>query len=69
MNLSRRRRPKLRAEEFTGKLGSNRQRRHLSQPAVTRIASSYFGVLAVTSTSMSIPGQASAVTTRKVPAG
>jgi hypothetical protein len=29
----------------------------------------YFGVLAVTSTSISIPGQASAVMTRNVPAG
>ena len=32
-------------------------------------ATRYFGVLAVTSTSMSIPGHASAVTTRNVPAG
>jgi hypothetical protein len=32
-------------------------------------ATHYFGVLAVTSTSMSIPGHASAVTTRNVPAG
>src|SRR5215472_3203497 len=32
-------------------------------------ATHYCGVLAVTSTSMSIPGHASAVTTRNVPAG